>query len=120
MSMAMTHFAFGATCATVLVSVLRPGSRYDRTLILASGCWAMVPDLHQIAPALVESWALHEAPLSNLFWFHGLLDAADPTDSPKLAAAMLGVFFLVTLVSEGLIAVMRSESGDERRERVGR
>ena len=99
--MALTHFAFGALCATLIVSYLLPDRKYPRTLIIASGTWAMIPDFHQVAPIFGPQFrAAHQSAIANIFWFHQLFDLADRTDSRRLAAVMLGVLFLVTLLAE--------------------
>lgn len=110
MAMALTHFAFGAICATVLVSYLFPESRYPRTVIVASGLWAMLPDLYQVAPIFEPQLrALHGSLITNLWWFHHLLDVADSAESQRFAAVMVGVLGLVTLLAEE-----RDYSPDER------
>ena len=99
--MAVTHFAFGALCATLLVSYLLPNLKYSRTVIMASGLWAMLPDFHQVAPIFEPQFrAIHDSAVANVFWLHQLFDLADRHESPRLAAVMLGVLILVTLLAE--------------------
>lgn len=99
--MAVTHFAFGAICMTVIVSYLLPSIRYSRTLVIGSGCWAMVPDFHQIAPLRQSLFAgAHSSIYANLFWFHRIFDIVDRGDSHRFAAVMLGLLLLVTLLAE--------------------
>ena len=99
--MALTHFAFGAVCATLLISYLLPEQKYSRTLIIGSGIWAMLPDFHHVVPIFEAQFrAAHYSLLSNLFWFHQAFDRADSGDSHRLAAVMLGVLLLVTLLAE--------------------
>ncbi len=101
MSLALTHFAFGAICATLIISYGLPAQKYSRTLIIASGIWAMLPDFHWVVPIFEAKFrAAHSSVLANLFWFHQLFDVADPMDSQRLAAVMLGVLLLVTLLAE--------------------
>lgn len=104
MSLAVTHFAFGTLCATLIVSLLSI-RRYARSLSIASGIWALVPDAGFIAP--MGAPTLQATSLSgyaNLFWFHGWFDRVDPGDSPQLAAMMVGGLFLVTLFADLLSA----------------
>lgn len=99
--MALTHFAFGAICATVIVTYLLPNLKYSRTVIMASGLWAMLPDFHQVAPIFETQFrAVHDSVMANVFWFHQLFDLADRHESRRLAAVMLGVLILVTLLAE--------------------
>lgn len=101
MSLALTHFVFGALCATLLVSYLLPNRNYPRTIIIASGIWAMLPDFHWVVPIFEAQFrAGHGSVLANIFWFHQLFDLADPADSHRLAAVLLGVLLLVTLLAE--------------------
>jgi len=101
MSLALTHFSFGAICTTLLISYGRPTQRYARTLIVASGVWPMLPDFHWVVPIFEAQFrAAHGSVLANLCWFHHLFDIADPRDSQRLAAVMLGVLLLVTLLAE--------------------
>lgn len=44
--------------------------------------------------------AAHDSAVANVFWFHRVFDLADPHDSHRLAAIMLGVLILVTLLAE--------------------
>ena len=101
MSILLTHFAFGALCATFLISYLLPDLKYSRTLIITSGIWAMLPDFHHVAPIFeAQLRAVHYSVLSNIFWFHQVFDRADSGDSHRLAAVMLGALLLVTLLAE--------------------
>lgn len=101
MAMALTHFAFGAICATLIISYLLPDLKYARTVIMTSGLWAMLPDFHQVAPIFeTQLQAIHGSVLVNIFWFHQLFDLADSNESRRLAAVMLGVLILVTLLAE--------------------
>ncbi|WP_276272507.1 hypothetical protein [Haloarcula litorea] len=102
MSIALAHFALGATLTTLAVTYLVPGVGYPRTLILAGGGWAMLPDAHQVAPVARETlYEVHRSsPLTDLFWFHRTLDAADPGDSTVVAAALLACLIVATLLAE--------------------
>jgi hypothetical protein len=101
MSLALTHFAFGAAMTTLLLLFL-PQVRYPRTLVLGGGGWAMVPDLHWVSPVASETLReIHRtSPLMDLFWLHRTLDRLDPTDSPAVAAGFLAALVVLTLVAE--------------------
>ena len=101
MSIAIGHFVVGAALTTVAVTLLVPNVSYPRTVVLAGGGWAMVPDFHQVSPfareALLE---FHRSAWADLFWFHRTLDTLDPTDSNTVAAVLLAGFILTTAVAE--------------------
>jgi hypothetical protein len=102
MSMAISHFAFWAAMTTLLITVLVPNIRYPRTLLLAGGGWAMVPDLHWVSPVFTEQLrAIHQtSPWMDLFWFHRTLDRVDPGDSTAVAAVLIGLLIVATAVAE--------------------
>lgn len=113
MSMAITHFAFGAAMTTVLVTLFfslgpsplsalvgnsawdrLPAVPYPRTVVLFGGVWAMLPDAYRISP-VGRSWLFdfHKGHWADLFWFHRTLDVLDPHDSEL--AAILAVLLLI-------------------------
>ncbi|GGL39569.1 hypothetical protein GCM10009037_24190 [Halarchaeum grantii] len=99
MSLAITHFAFGALCATLLLAYLPVRTRYGFPLVVGSGVWAMLPDFWHVAPTAGTLFrTVGHSVLGNVFWLHPLLDAADPEDTHFLGAVMVGVYFLVSLV----------------------
>jgi hypothetical protein len=101
MSFAIAHFAIGAAFMTVVLGVFAPRFRLRGTLIMASGIWALIPDLKEIAPTYVEHFdVVFDTFPANLFWFHGTLDVLDPDDSAAVAAVALGLWFGVTLFVE--------------------
>lgn len=102
MSMALAHFAFGAAMTTLVVTFIVPTVWYPRTLALAGGGWAMVPDFHWVSP--VATGTLREFHRSSVwtdvFWLHRSLDRFDPTDSATVAAALLGFLIAATALAE--------------------
>ena len=99
MSIALTHFAFGALCMTFLLAYLPVRTRYFMALSVASGVWAMMPDFWRVSP--IYETALRElghSVFGNVFWLHPLFDRADVGDSYRLAAVMVGVYFLVGML----------------------
>lgn len=101
MSMAVAHFAVGATVTLLVVTYTLPRVRYPRALTMLGGIWAMVPDVHWVAPVYAaELKALHATPLANLFWFHRAMDAVDATDSRSFAAVLVALLFAATLLAE--------------------
>jgi hypothetical protein len=101
MSTALAHFAFGAAMTTLLIVALSPTVPYPRTVVLAGGAWAMVPDLHWVSPvAREELRAFHYTPFADLCWFHRTLDRADPGDSKAVAALALACFLVATVLAE--------------------
>jgi len=101
MSIAIAHFAIGATLATLGLLYFVPAVPYVRVLALLSGVWAMVPDVvnlglpggHRVAGLADSVWA-------NAFWFHERIDAIDTGDSLLFAAVMVGALVVVTFLAE--------------------
>lgn len=102
MSLAIAHFALGAACTAVLLTLVVPSVPLQRTLVGLGGVWAMLPDAWRFLPTTSGAYAheLHATPWANLFWFHNVVDRADVGDSTAVAALLLGVFLVVTLVSD--------------------
>jgi hypothetical protein len=99
------HIGVAGIVTAVVLLLVQPGWRYRGIVILASGCWAVIPDFHHALdayPGLQASWkaVLHESVLTNLFWAHRWIDQADPGDSVPLSRAMWVVFFVVLVVTE--------------------
>ena len=74
--------------------------RYDFLLMFASGLWALVPDIGwvllrvDLVGAAVIWKTVFNSILGNLFWFHPILDAAEP-DSRVIE--LTGAFVLIVL-----------------------
>ncbi len=102
MSMAIAHFALGAGLTTLAVAFLIPNVRFPRTLVLAGGGWAMVPDFHWVSPVAADRLRdIHQtSPLTDLFWFHRTLDTLDPGDSKTVAAGFVLCFLAATALAE--------------------
>ncbi|RDI69615.1 hypothetical protein [Halopelagius longus] len=103
MSLAITHFVVGATATMLVVIFFLPRVRFPRTLMVLGGLWAMIPDLNKVVPSeLGFVDAVHDSAWANVFWAHHFLDTVDPSDTTKAAVLALAVFFLVSLVAEGV------------------
>jgi hypothetical protein len=102
MSLAIAHFAFGATVTTLVLAAVGPTFGYPRTVVLAGGGWALVPDLHWVSPvARRRLHRIHESsPVTDLFWLHRTLDRVDPADSKTVAAALVAALLLATALAE--------------------
>jgi len=102
MSLAITHFAVGAACTAVVLTLFVPSIPFQRTLVICGGVWAMLPDAWRFLPTSSGPYAheFHATPLANVFWFHNALDRADVGDSTAVGALLVGAFFLVTLVGD--------------------
>lgn len=99
MSLAITHFVFGALCATFLLAYLPIRTRYGFTVAIVSGIWAMMPDFWRVAPVGERLFReFGHSVYGNIFWIHPLLDELDRTDSHYVGAAMVGVYLVVSLV----------------------
>lgn len=101
MSIALTHFAFGAAATMLVVTFLVPRVPYPRAASVLGGIWAMVPDAHHLSPVYVTRLkALHDSVLANLFWAHRFFDAADPADTNEAALLAVAFFLAATVVAE--------------------
>jgi len=97
MSLAITHFMYGASVGLAVMLWIRPTAD-PRLPITVGGLWAMVPDIAKFIPGV--SW-LHDSPiLASLFGLHYLFDLGDPNDSIWLALFAVGLFTLMSLGSQ--------------------
>ena len=102
MAPAIAHFLFGA--AFLLIVAVPVILRYDLDrehaiwLIPLGGVWGLIPDLHNIAPAFVETlYAFHNTPWADLFGLHYTLDR--PAVRAQYEASVFGsitVFLIAT------------------------
>lgn len=61
----------------------------------------MIPDSHWVLPIGATTMsALHDTAWANIFWFHGVLDQVDPSDSQTFAAVLVGLMLVVVTLSE--------------------
>lgn len=99
MSLALTHFAFGALCMTLLLAYFPVRTRYQTALAVGSGVWAMAPDFWRVSPIYENLFKeLGHSVVGNVFWLHPLFARADPGDTYRLGAVMVGVYFLVAMI----------------------
>ena len=114
MSLALTHFAVGATLTALAALYLLPSTQYARTLTLCGGIWGMMPDIHWVSPVYAaELKTLHSSAFMNVFWFHETLDVLDPTDSYLVAAAAVSLFVGTTLVTDRWAYTIRERATPE-------
>lgn len=103
MSLAITHFAVGASATVLVVTFFLPRIRFPRSLMVFGGLWAMIPDLNKGVPGQFGfADAIHDSSWANVFWAHRFLDVTDPTDTTQAAVGALALFFVVSLVAEGV------------------
>jgi hypothetical protein len=101
MSLAITHFAFGAAATMLVVTFLLPRFGYPRASSVLGGIWAMVPDAHHVSPSFAESLrAVHDSVYANLFWGHRFFDVLDPADSNEVALLSVAFFLAAAVVAE--------------------
>lgn len=101
MSMPLAHFAVGAAGMTVLLAAVAPRFRFDRTLIVLSGVWAMVPDAYRVIPLVSDQLQVFRGrPLNDLFWFHGTLDVADPADTWSVVVLAVAVLLVASVAAD--------------------
>lgn len=92
----VAHFALGATGGTLLTEAGDVDSHQRLPLIVSSGIFAMLPDGNKMVNTRAAD-ALHDTVLSNVFWFHGAVDAAE-TGYPELEGAVALLLFLCAAV----------------------
>lgn len=116
MSLAITHFAIGATLTAVLVWLVAPTYRYRGTLTVAGGIWALIPDFYYISPVFFsELRGIKGSPLGNVFWFHRYLDGLMQGQGSRRTAglAITGLLVVILFVEwqdrSPLTAVRRAE-----------
>lgn len=110
MGLALTHFAVGAILMQLILLGIAPGHPYRRSLVIVSGCWALLPDLHYVSPVYRDALSqLKFTVFGDLFWFHRFLDAAEPGRGSRTTAAVAVVLLLVIT-----LLVDRFETGATR------
>jgi predicted membrane channel-forming protein YqfA (hemolysin III family) len=110
------HIGIAGSITALALYFVAPGFRYRWPVLAVSCGWAVIPDFHHVldwAPTLQAHWrAAHMSAYADLFWFHRLIDRADPRDRPEYALVMWGVFFLVLVGTE--LAIRRRQQQHER------
>lgn len=105
-SLGITHFAVGAGTMLLLQALLRPQTRAPRVLVVASGLWALVPDLHYVLPTvdvllIDRDWQA----FANVFWAHAAMDGLHQGRGTRggaaLALAYLALCAVVADVVDG-------------------
>jgi len=94
--LAITHFAVGLLVAVLFIIPLVERFE-DATIMVASGLWALGPDINKFVS---EATFLHDSLWANVFWLHPTMDAFE-TGFPKVEA-----FVVLSMLS---IAVVLSE-----------
>lgn len=122
MALAIAHFAFGVGATSLLIALVAPRFRFQRTALFLGGVWALLPDLHYGFPGATIPELLaaaHNTPRANLFFLHHRLDALSAEDSPEFAASVIAVAFCAVLASEvvGYLQPIVVRAARERLER---
>lgn len=116
MSMAIAHFAVGVSCATVFL--LLTGwyrSQYHTFPLFVGGVLGFTPDIHLIAPSLIEpylSW-FHSSIFANLFLFHNMIDQYDVHNTESFAAVCLSVMSVLLAVMWTQMYALESEQNGQ-------
>lgn len=105
MSLALTHFAIGAGGMLLVLAAVRPRTRYRSSIIVASGVWALVPDLHYVIPGTNDPLqGLKFSVLGDLFWFHQTLDGVHVGRGTRSGAVFAVLFLAAAAVTADLVA----------------
>lgn len=98
MSVAIAHFAIGATISLIIFrSIAKPENyiQYDIIVAVFGGFWAMIPDM----PELFNMFGhVFEGILCNVFFFHCVLDQLDVLDSPTLPVIIMLISVVILLI----------------------
>lgn len=100
----LLHVAMGMTIGFVIVLFLDWPPKKEITLMVASGVWGVLPDFWLVFygvgyESIAVAWrSVHESALSNIFWFHHLLDRHETGYSVLEAGIALLILGSVALV----------------------
>ena len=101
MSESLAHFAVGAAGTTLLSAVVAPRLRRKHTLVVLGGIWALIPDFHHVSPVYQDVLGrIGPSRWADLFWFHGVMDAADPNNSRLVTAAAIGILLGASVLGD--------------------
>jgi len=96
------HFAVGMAVGLVLVLVGEFSPREEFAILMGNGFWATLPDSwwfireYGFETSGLALRAIHRSVLSNVFWFHGILDGME-TGNPRLEGAIgITLMFIVS------------------------
>lgn len=111
MSLAIAHFALGAGVTALILGFFAPQIKYQRTLTIVGGMWALVPDLHYVSPIYADVLVGIKASfIGNLFWFHRLLDELSQGRGTRGEAFLMVIFLLLaTLLTEYIELEIRDD-----------
>lgn len=115
MSLAVTHFAIGATLTAILVWLVAPTYRYRGSLTVAGGIWALIPDFYYVSPMFFDKLrGIRQSAFGNVFWFHQYLDSlVKGRGSRRTAGIAIGVLLVVIVFVEwqdrSLLATVRND-----------
>lgn len=110
MSLAITHFAVGAGVMLLLQPLLFPNLRYRRSLVVASGLWALVPDVFYVVPGLADVFVAEFAAYGNVFWFHTYMDGIVMGRGTRPNAALALVFLTACAIAGDVLSPRETPS----------
>lgn len=92
----ITHFALGLLMAVLFIIPLV--DRYnDATIMVASGLWAMLPDVFHFIPVGDPA---HGTLWANVFWLHPTLDAFETAHPHAEATVVLSMLAMAVVMVE--------------------
>jgi hypothetical protein len=99
MSMAIGHYAVGASTSLAVLQMLPIKTRQKIPghwfVVMVSGIWAMLPDLNELSHHID---AFHNSVWSNIFFFHQWMDKVDKTDSHWVGAMFILFMIVLALI----------------------
>lgn len=113
MGLALTHFALGAGVMQLILAFVAPDLRYRQSIVVLSGCWALIPDLHYVSPIFRSLSEIKFTILGNVFWFHRFLDGLHQGRGTRRMAAVMLVFLLLTTIFSDHLTQIQGGWGKE-------
>ncbi|MBN1191816.1 MAG: hypothetical protein JXA46_18840 [Dehalococcoidales bacterium] len=99
MSLAIGHFAAGASTAFLVLNIIPPRIRRklpDAGFVgIFAGLWAMIPDVSKFTARLRD---FHDSIWANFFFFHRLMDIYDTRDSMLVTGLLIALMFALMAI----------------------
>lgn len=96
------HVGFAVVVTALVLSRTDLRRRTRWGVLVASGAWAVFPDLHNFVP-VIKPWfrpMFHQSMLTNVFWLHRFIDRVDPGDEVVFSFVGWVVALAVVLLVE--------------------
>jgi hypothetical protein len=103
MSLAIAHFAFGASLGVIILLISGLYKYWIRSVVIfISGFASMIPDVHHIIPKNSFSefaYQIHNSHTADLFFLHRTMDTVDPNDTKIFAfCCLVNLVFMLLIM----------------------